>query len=43
MTKPVWSHVLAFSAWALKKTVAWMPEARLQISLCKANFLLNHT
>ena len=52
MTKPVWSHVLAFSAWTLKKliqSVARKPETRLQISACKANSALtepslpNHT
>ena len=40
MTKPVWSHVLALSAWTLKKltgSVARKPETRLQISACKLN------
>ena len=42
MTKLVWSHVLALSAWNLMKahTVSCQgpePEPRLQISACKAN------
>ena len=38
MTDPVWSHVLALSAWTLKKankTVARKSQPRLQISTCK--------
>ena len=38
MIKSGWSHVLAFSAWTLKKTrIVRKPEPRLQISVCKAN------
>ena len=39
MTNPVWSHVLALSAWTFKKAhnIARKPESRLQISACKAN------
>ena len=37
MTEPVWSHVLALSAWTLKKAYARKHKPRLQISACKAN------
>ena len=40
MTKPVWSHILALSAWTLKKAhiiICRKPEPRLHISEFKAN------
>ena len=52
VTNPVWSHVLALSAWTLKKAdilVVTCQESKLQISACKANSSLtelslpNHT
>ena len=39
MTNPVWSYVLALSAWTSKKAhmlVVACQESRLQISACKA-------